>query len=61
MALKLLEERQGRRVVILLSDGADVTSVLVMHDLLWVARRCQALVYWIRLGRAVPSSRHRTP
>ncbi len=60
MALKLLEERQGRRVVILLSDGADVTSVPAMRDVLWVARRSQALVYWIRLGRAVRSSGYRT-
>ena len=48
-ALKLLEDRQGRRVVILLSDGVDTTSVLDMEDVLWVARRSQALVYWLRL------------
>ncbi len=48
-ALKLLEDRQGRQVVILLSDGVDTTSVLEMSDVLWAARRSQALVYWLRL------------
>jgi Ca-activated chloride channel family protein len=50
MALKLLEARQGRRVVILLSDGADVHSVLPMAEALWKARAGQTLVYWIQLG-----------
>lgn len=50
MALKLLEGRQGRRVVVLLSDGADVHSVLPMDDALWKARASQTLVYWIQLG-----------
>ncbi len=49
---KLLEARQGRRVVILLSDGVDTTSVLEMADVLWAARRSQALVYWLRLPLA---------
>lgn len=48
-ALKTLEARQGRRVVILLSDGTDIESVLSIEDVLWKARRSQALVYWIRL------------
>ena len=50
LALKLLEARQGRRVVIILSDGIDVHSLLRMDEVLWIARRSQALVYWIRLG-----------
>ena len=54
-ALKLLEDRQGRRVVILLSDGVDTTSVLEMEDVLWAARRSRALVYWLRLPLAVRS------
>lgn len=54
MALKLLEERQGRRVVVLLTDGVDVASVLNMRDVERVARRSQALLYWIRLGRPNP-------
>jgi Ca-activated chloride channel homolog len=48
-ALKRLDREQGRRVVILLSDGRDVESVLSIEDVLWKARRSQALVYWIRL------------
>jgi Ca-activated chloride channel family protein len=51
LALKMLEQRQGRRVVILLSDGVDSHSVLPMDDVLARARRSQALIYWIRLTR----------
>jgi Ca-activated chloride channel family protein len=49
LALKRLDSRQGRRVVLLLSDGADVHSVLGMKDVLWKAQRSQAMIYWIRL------------
>lgn len=49
LALRQLEERQGRRVVILLSDGIDSHSVLSMEDALERTRRSQALVYWLRL------------
>ncbi|MEM6454689.1 MAG: VWA domain-containing protein [Acidobacteriota bacterium] len=49
LALKLLDTRQGRRVVVLFTDGADLHSVLDMEDVLWFARRSQALIYWIRL------------
>lgn len=49
MALKLLEGRQGRRVVVLLSDGSDVNSVLSMSDVLRKAHSTQALIYWIQL------------
>jgi Ca-activated chloride channel family protein len=49
LALKLLDARQGRRVIVLFSDGADLHSVLDMEDVLWKARRSQALVYWIVL------------
>lgn len=48
-ALKLLDGRQGRRVVVVLSDGLDVHSALSMKDVLWKAKRSQAIVYWIRL------------
>ncbi len=48
-ALKRLEAQQGRRVVILLSDGTDIESTLKMDDVLWKAQRSQALIYWIRL------------
>ncbi len=50
LALRLLEPRQGRRLVILLSDGVDVASVLRMEEVLAALRRSQALVYWLRLG-----------
>lgn len=49
VALERLERYQGRRVVILLSDGVDVDSVLDMEDVLWKAERSQSAVYWIRL------------
>jgi Ca-activated chloride channel family protein len=50
LALKLLDAQQGRRVIILFSDGADVLSQLRMEDVLWKARRGQVLLYWIRLA-----------
>ncbi len=49
LALKQLEARQGRRVVILLSDGVDSHSVLPMTEVLNNARRSQALIYWLQL------------
>ncbi len=49
MSLKLLEGHQGRRVVVLLSDGSDVNSVLSMVDVLRKARTSQSLIYWIQL------------
>jgi len=49
VALKLLTVRQGRRVVVLLSDGIDSHSALSGDDLLDHVRRSQAMVYWIRL------------
>ena len=55
LALKVLEQRQGRRLVILLTDGVVLTSVLDMRQVLWTARRSQSLVFWIRLG--VPDPR----
>ena len=50
LALQLLERRQGRRVVVLLTDGIDVESVLEMSQVLTSVRRSQAIVYWLRLG-----------
>jgi Ca-activated chloride channel family protein len=53
-AFKILDGRQGRRVVVVLSDGFDVYSALRMRDVLWKAQRSQAIVYWIQLqDRAV--------
>ena len=48
LALKLLDVRQGRRVVILLSDGGDIESNLGVEDVLRKAGRSPAMVYWIR-------------
>lgn len=48
LALKRLEARQGRRVVVLLSDGVDSHSTLTMAEVAWLSRRSRALVYWIR-------------
>jgi VWFA-related protein len=56
LALKLLERRQGRRVVIVLSDGLDANSVLSVSDVLLKARQSQALVYWIRLHQTSAKS-----
>lgn len=49
LALQQIEARQGRRVVVLLSDGVDSHSVLSMADVVAAARRSQALIYWLRL------------
>ncbi|HUF78136.1 MAG TPA: VWA domain-containing protein, partial [Thermoanaerobaculia bacterium] len=48
-AFKILDGRQGRRVVVVLSDGFDVYSALRMRDVVWKAQRSQAIVYWIQL------------
>jgi Ca-activated chloride channel family protein len=55
VALQLLEERQGRRVVILLSDGIDTHSVVDMEQASALARTSSALVYWIRFAREADS------
>jgi VWFA-related protein len=57
-ALKLLEQRQGRRVVVLLSDGIDTHSALTMQQVLTKVHQSQALVYWIRLNRLFGRSTH---
>ncbi len=57
LALELLEGRQGRRVVVMFSDGADVLSVLRMKDVVWKAQRSQAAIYWIRLQEGDPNQR----
>ncbi|MEM7351694.1 MAG: VWA domain-containing protein [Acidobacteriota bacterium] len=54
MALTLLEQRQGRRVVILLTDGWDSVSALSAEQIRRVARRSQSLIYWVRLAGDEP-------
>jgi VWFA-related protein len=48
-ALNRLRSRLGRPVVILFSDGEDVSSVLGADEIRWRVRRSQATLYWIRL------------
>jgi len=60
LSLLELERRQGRRVVILLSDGVDVDSVLGTAELEAVAGRSPALLYWIRLGHEAAGARFRS-
>jgi Ca-activated chloride channel family protein len=48
LALKELDSRQGRRVIVLLSDGLDVDSILGMADVAWKVGRVQSVIYWIR-------------
>jgi Ca-activated chloride channel family protein len=52
--LQLLDARQGRRVVVLFTDGVDVHSLLSAGDVLWKAQRSQAVVYWIYLKEKRP-------
>ena len=51
VGLKRLERRLGRKVLILLSDGVDVESVLPMERVRAIARREQAVLYWLWLRR----------
>jgi Ca-activated chloride channel family protein len=51
VALTELEQRNGRRVVVLLSDGVDFDSYLSARELAPVLGRAGALFYWIRMGR----------
>ena len=50
LALQQLEQEQGRRVIVLLSDGVDNSSFLRMDEVLELARRSRSLVYWMRPG-----------
>ena len=47
--LSRLDVRQGRRVVVLFTDGADVHSALSMSQVLRKAQSSPALIYWIHL------------
>jgi VWFA-related protein len=57
-ALNRLESRLGRRVIVLLSDGLDVSSALDMNDVVWRARRSQAVIFWLRLGAESDASHY---
>ncbi|MDA8017332.1 MAG: VWA domain-containing protein [Thermoanaerobaculia bacterium] len=49
LALARLERVQGRRVVVILSDGIDVESALPIRYVSWIAHQLQPVIYWIRL------------
>ena len=59
MALAELETRLGRRVLVLLSDGIDLHSATTPESLVEVARRSQAMVYWVRPGPESVSEQYR--
>ncbi len=63
LAVAQLDARQGRRVVLLLSDGVDSHSVLGMAQVLPAVRRSRAQVYWLNLeaGRARDGATVRSP
>ena len=49
LTLDALEPEQGRKVVVLLSDGYDQTSVVAVESVREIVRRSQIQLYWIRL------------
>ena len=59
LALQELDVRQGRRVVILLSDGIDIDSVLDMSEVEWKAGHVQSVLYWIRPASRADPARER--
>jgi VWFA-related protein len=50
LALARLGPRSGRKVVLILSDGVDIESVLPMATVRAYARRSGVILYWLRLG-----------
>lgn len=58
MAVRLLEKRQGRRAIVLLTDGWDQVSVVAGSDLGGAVRRSQSVIYWVRLVGDEPTSFH---
>ncbi|MFQ5350414.1 MAG: VWA domain-containing protein [Thermoanaerobaculia bacterium] len=61
VALRQLESRQGRRVIVLLSDGLDIHSTLDMDQVLWAMRRSGSVVFWIELRTPRSDDRVRSP
>jgi Ca-activated chloride channel family protein len=49
LATKRLQSRSGRKVVVVLSDGIDVDSVLPMSGVREAARGGDAAIYWLKL------------
>jgi len=52
LALHAIQAHQGRRVVIVLSDGLDVHSWVSMEQVRRTAHRCQAQIYWVKPEQA---------
>jgi Ca-activated chloride channel family protein len=52
-ALRMLDSRQGRPVVILLSDGVDTLSLLKAQDVLWKVRRSEAVIYRVQVQGSI--------
>jgi len=50
-AVRQTQQRLGRRVVVFLSDGADVHSVLSMDQVREAVRETQTTLYWIELTK----------
>jgi Ca-activated chloride channel family protein len=46
-ASQALEDRQGRRVIVIVSDGADTTSAKTFHDAVRAADAAEAVIYGI--------------
>jgi Ca-activated chloride channel family protein len=55
-ALRMLDSRQGRPVVILLSDGADTLSLLKAEEVLWKVRRSEAVIYRVQVQGSIGQS-----
>ena len=55
LALSVLEERQGRRVLLLLTDGWDHASFLSSGHLRSAIERSQSQIYWVRLRGDEPT------
>lgn len=51
LGAKRLEGHLGRKVLVLLSDGIDVESVLPMEQVRAIARRNEVVLFWLRLRR----------
>lgn len=50
LAVKRLEPVRGRKIVVLLSDGVDIESVLSISEASALSRG-QVTLYWLRLGK----------
>lgn len=58
LAVSLLEARQGRRVIILLTDGWDRLSTIQSDQLRNMVARAQSTLFWIRLTGDDPLAIH---